>query len=341
MPWSTTKAFVLLGFERMGDALLASGALRLLREARPELHLVAVTRQASDAVLATAPYLDATVPARGGRGMFGRRIYARRTAAAIAAQLEHAGLDPERATVIALRDRAPYRDLTRRLGAAYLPRDILDPGYHGHHSMRYAQAFEVLGLAAPDAPLPAALTVTLEDLAQARAVSSALPGPPEARVFLHVGASELRLWSEGRSGRVWPAASFAVLADALAMTGSIVIGHAVGAAERWQLGRIERLARPETRIHRLPPLSPRAFAALLRTGGVLVTGDTGPMHLAAAVGARLVALFGPSDPAATGPVSPPSRCAVLAPDEPGPCRIPVPRVAAAVRRLAAAAGTGS
>jgi len=36
---------------------------------------------------------------------------------------------------------------------------------------------------------------------------------------------------------------------------------------------------------------------------VLVTGDTGPMHLAAAVGTPLVALFGPSNPVRYGPLS--------------------------------------
>ena len=33
----------------------------------------------------------------------------------------------------------------------------------------------------------------------------------------------------------------------------------------------------------------------------MVVGDTGPMHLAAAVGTPVVALFGPADPNRTGP----------------------------------------
>ncbi|HQX83161.1 MAG TPA: glycosyltransferase family 9 protein, partial [Vicinamibacterales bacterium] len=44
-------------------------------------------------------------------------------------------------------------------------------------------------------------------------------------------------------------------------------------------------------------------AALLARLDVLVTGDTGPMHLAAAVGTPVVALFGPSDPKRYGPLA--------------------------------------
>lgn len=40
---------------------------------------------------------------------------------------------------------------------------------------------------------------------------------------------------------------------------------------------------------------------LLRRLSVLLTGDTGPMHIAAAVGTPVVGLFGPTDPRRTGP----------------------------------------
>ena len=45
-------------------------------------------------------------------------------------------------------------------------------------------------------------------------------------------------------------------------------------------------------------------ASLLSAFDLLVTGDTGPMHLADAVGTPVVALFGPSDPRRYGPISP-------------------------------------
>lgn len=46
------------------------------------------------------------------------------------------------------------------------------------------------------------------------------------------------------------------------------------------------------------------LAALLQRADLLVTGDSGPMHIAAAVGTPLIAIHGPTDPALSGPVSP-------------------------------------
>jgi heptosyltransferase-1 len=41
--------------------------------------------------------------------------------------------------------------------------------------------------------------------------------------------------------------------------------------------------------------------ALTRRARLFVGGDTGPMHLAAALAVPVVAIFGPTDPARTGP----------------------------------------
>jgi ADP-heptose:LPS heptosyltransferase len=43
------------------------------------------------------------------------------------------------------------------------------------------------------------------------------------------------------------------------------------------------------------------LAAIVARLDLLVTGDTGPMHIATAVGTPVVAIFGPSDPARYGP----------------------------------------
>jgi ADP-heptose:LPS heptosyltransferase len=44
------------------------------------------------------------------------------------------------------------------------------------------------------------------------------------------------------------------------------------------------------------------LAGMLARLSLLVCNDSGPMHLAAAVGVRAVAMFGPTDPRRTGPL---------------------------------------
>jgi ADP-heptose:LPS heptosyltransferase len=48
----------------------------------------------------------------------------------------------------------------------------------------------------------------------------------------------------------------------------------------------------------------RELAALAALSDLFITTDTGPMHLAAAAGARVLALFGPTAPWRTGPYGP-------------------------------------
>jgi len=48
----------------------------------------------------------------------------------------------------------------------------------------------------------------------------------------------------------------------------------------------------------------RELAALASLADLFITTDTGPMHLSAAAGARVVALFGPTAPWRTGPYGP-------------------------------------
>ena len=85
--------------------------------------------------------------------------------------------------------------------------------------------------------------------------------------------------------------------------------------------------------------------ALTRRARLFVGGDTGPMHLAAALAVPVVAIFGPTDPARTGPYG--TRSIVLRnsasstsharrsqPDE-GMLEITTDGVVAAVRELLA------
>jgi len=60
------------------------------------------------------------------------------------------------------------------------------------------------------------------------------------------------------------------------------------------------------------------LAAVMEKAVALITGDTGPMHVAVSVGLPVVALFGPANPVRTGPYSP-SAVVLQKPRECQPC----------------------
>ena len=53
-----------------------------------------------------------------------------------------------------------------------------------------------------------------------------------------------------------------------------------------------------------PPTQIADLVALCRRASLMISGDTGPLHIAAAVGTPVVSIFGPTDPARNGPWSP-------------------------------------
>ena len=63
-----------------------------------------------------------------------------------------------------------------------------------------------------------------------------------------------------------------------------------------------------------PPTDLVELTALLRAGALLISGDTGPLHLAAALGTPVVGIYGPSDPARNGPWSPADEVVSAFPD---------------------------
>lgn len=102
--------------------------------------------------------------------------------------------------------------------------------------------------------------------------------------------------------KLWEPQSFAALADRLEAEGIRVV-FTGGPSDRMALDEIERLMTgPMRRLDGRTSLT--VLAALYRRAQVVVTTDSGPMHLAAAVGTPVVALFGPTAPWRTGPYGP-------------------------------------
>lgn len=105
--------------------------------------------------------------------------------------------------------------------------------------------------------------------------------PFQKRIVLLPGA--------GKPAKLWPVGRFRRVAEHF--RGRTVV--AWGPGERPLAEAIGGDIAPETNL--------RELAALLRSATLVVGADTGPLHLAAAVGASVVGLFGPTDPRRNGP----------------------------------------
>jgi ADP-heptose:LPS heptosyltransferase len=112
----------------------------------------------------------------------------------------------------------------------------------------------------------------------------------------------------GRVVKQWDPARFGVLAARLAERYPVQIVFTGSADDRRLVAAA--LAHVPTHVPVVDvcgQVDLPTLAALLERFAVFITGDTGPMHLAAAVATPLVAIFGPSDPRRWGPLSSTAR----------------------------------
>jgi ADP-heptose:LPS heptosyltransferase len=109
-------------------------------------------------------------------------------------------------------------------------------------------------------------------------------------------------------GRRWPAACFAALGDRLAGAHPVTLALTGSRSERGLVREVIRSMRRQDRVLDLSGrLALRELAALLARTEVLVSNDTGPVHLASSLSVPVLGLYGPNTPELYGPLSPGSR----------------------------------
>jgi lipopolysaccharide heptosyltransferase II len=122
-------------------------------------------------------------------------------------------------------------------------------------------------------------------------------------VTLHGGARN------GQAKR-WPTGHFARLAERLVEEFNALV-VLTGAGSEAQLAH----AIEERCHHRLLNLAGKTslpeLVALLSASDLVISGDSGPMHIACAVGTPVISLHGPTDPLLSGPTAPPPDGIVL------------------------------
>ncbi len=119
------------------------------------------------------------------------------------------------------------------------------------------------------------------------------PAPAnERRVVVNVGAS--------KSANRWHAEKWAELCTALVRDVGATIHLTGGSVDRAAVDALVR-ACPVPLVDLAGQRSLKQTAGLIRSARLFIGCDTGPLHIAAAVGTPCVALFGAADPARTGP----------------------------------------
>jgi ADP-heptose:LPS heptosyltransferase len=116
---------------------------------------------------------------------------------------------------------------------------------------------------------------------------------PQDYVVLNIGATA--------SAKRWTPEGFASLARGLRQRHDISCILTGGAEDALMAHRIESLAEDHV-INLVGKTSLLALKEVIAGATVVVTCDTGPMHLAVALGKEVIALIGPTNPKRTGPL---------------------------------------
>ena len=297
------REILVVRLDEIGDVVMTTGLLRALRRAFPEARITLVVRDALVGLLAGCPWVDEvlghTPPRAGGRlrtlvraaaaWWFARtRLRGRRFDLAIQPRWD---VDEAGAHLIIRYSRARHRvgyssDVSPEKARAHRNHDASftdlshAPAGAVHEVERSFDLLRMLGIAVVDESLD--LWITEEERLWADAwIAERLPGPERPVVAVVPGAGSPR--------RRWPAARFAAVARALAeRPGARII--VLGSPEERTLAEEVALGAPGA-VVAAGELSLRQAAAVISRCHVLVGNDTGPSHIAVAVGTPVVAVF--------------------------------------------------
>ena len=310
------------GVNWVGDAVMTVPALRELRRLLPRARLTLATRAWAEGIFAGADFIDNflvtgnTTSKPAAVFKEAREWRARRFDLAV---LFPNAFAP---ALVAALARVPVRLGYATQGrSALLTHSVVVPDWRGqrHEVFYYLHLVaelerQLYGASTVETRAPdTGLRVTDARLLEAQLLlreSGVRPGRP--LVAICPGSTNSR-------AKRWPAERFAAVADLLSeRAGAQVV--LVGAVEELDIS--EEVAR-HMRVRPVLLTGTTDLAqttAVLKASDLLVTNDTGPAHIAAAVGCPVVVIFGPTNPFTTRPFST-SAEVVRRPPDCAPCML--------------------
>jgi heptosyltransferase-1 len=295
---------LIIKLSAIGDVVQALPALEAIKRTYPQSTLDWVVEAAASDILAEHPLIDRLLVSRrkewlrmlwrpstflgGFRGITGfiRELRCRQYDIAIDLQ----GLLKSGIIIGCARAKRKIGFAgTRELSHHFLNEHIPAYDIEKHALERYLDAARYLG--AVDPPPVSTLPIGKELADMRERIRGFSTNGRKIVVINPVARWKTKLWQEDK---------FAQLADRLMRERNAVVVLTGSPGDREVTGRIRAMMRQEAHDW-AGKTTLKGLAALASLADLFITTDTGPMHLAAAAGCRVVALFGPTAPWRTGP----------------------------------------
>ena len=286
----------------VGDAVMATPTLRALRALYPDAHITAMCRPMVRPIIDASPWVDRIVMVRARRKgksdlrRVGPISMIRRISAG---KFDTAVLLPNsfRAALLVRMAGIPRRVGYDRDGRGFMLTDLLEPLRTKGRFIPvptkdyYLGVARYLGAKITDESME--LFTRPDDDVRAAAMLTAAGVPENKRIVLtNPGANY-------GDAKMWMPERFAAVADRCTRELDAVVCVTGAPKERAILDRV--IASAKERIVDLTKfgMDLTLLKSVMKRSSLLVTNDTGPRHIAAALGVPVVTVFGPTDPAWT------------------------------------------
>lgn len=288
----------------IGDVVHTLPSLAAIRKLYPEAHITWVIEEASSDIIEDHPYLDRVLISRRKRwlenltkpGKFRQTVTDIRLFISTLRDRQydlvidfHGLLKSAFIVLLSSGQRKLGYDSMQELSGFFLNEKIFED-MNKHAVNRYLDFPRYLGYDTeqPDffIPVEECNETRVDSLLTAHGIDSAKP---------FVAVSPVAFWET----KLWQNDKFTRLCDRIVTemkTGVVFTG---GTADEIIEQIRSRMTAPSVSLEGQTTLKDLAY--LYKRASLVVTTDSGPMHIAAAVGTPTVALFGPTDPSRTGP----------------------------------------
>ena len=295
---------------RVGDTVMATSAFTALLQTYPEAELTIIASPEGARLLKD---FHERVEAIWVWSRYGLGIQSRRDKKKIIIKIEQANFDK----IFCFDTNPSIANIAETAQAdKYFQKGLGAPTHCARHYLNLIE--QASGKKIDD--IPVNLPVSKEASAQLAAeLEKTGIKPDDTVIMMHPtfsGYSRLGLRKrKARKRKLWPAENYAELSQKLlnssfAKEHSIKIIMALLPAEQ-SLGRkIVKLSKGKAQLIESVPSFDR-YKALIHRANLFVSPDTGPMHIAAAVNTRTVAMYSNKDPADCGPYMEPGRFNIL------------------------------